>query len=1155
MKSNNKNMNKNVTLLLLAFSILCLSFVTADTEDLFPTANGFTNTLTNVGCTNSYECVDENPPDDDTTYLHTTAIQTYQYDLFELQNHTGGQFDTINSVTVKYRVRCENAGGSVCKFKSYLRTESTNYEGAEKLSSGVTYINYTEVYNTNPNTGTAWTIQQVNDLQAGFGLNGFLNSEGNRARGTQVFVQVDYTPAAEPVITFVDPTPANDTFINVNYTYINVTTDISSDVVYLEWNGTNLTMSGSGTNFYLNVTDLLNCSDYTYKVYANSTASGLWGVSETRIVKTSLYDPAINWNTPSTDGLTYYDDFYINATVLNCNITDINITIYDIDDNAFYFKQITSVHQPSYNIYELTNFTDNQEPIKINKIEICAVNEGGLRGCSNRTFIYDSQYSSPQHSSITLDDFTFSSSTYITILNETFNQSVINNATFRSSFYTEKIDVPGQNNDIYMKYIFNGIELCDKKVVTLTSLNSYRSVVSCISEYETIIGENNVVIQIRRTNSGNINIYDWDFHYENGETNLNSDFRRDLNLQDSNITSSTYEAVINFTTEKRTNSTTTIDFSMSITPQIPSTVECYITNGVEIGQTLIRSTNVNSETMSVGGVFTTSIPQTTSENWLLYCKQDVSTSTINFEAYTQDNKDDDNRTMYFEYQRNLSINSTNPLTLTAGKHKLGEIINYEIKSGDSVDFIISVIAESLTTTNLLNISLEAINHLKSYETSHLRTLDQIGSEASIKFYGEFDNLSVGDLINITLYANVATGESVNIKSESINARDTKEMDVTTSNLPPLVKIDYPVNGQTVWYNNQPFNITVVDFNNNLDTCNVTLNDTILSQGFTSNTFVNYTSFLYGDYIMKLSCNDTFSAFGQYNISVTLACTENWQEQISVCGTNNLQTITYTDLNSCGTNLTLPSNNGSNIGCTYLSINFTDLFTFDDLILGKYYSYKGKIFDRNTTFPITNAKCSFNMEVDINSTDSLLISHDDYYSEANGILPFLKDTNEWKSENNKDLLLKNGILNIECICRPDCTDTSELGCCILANGSLITQFKYGNHQFNYTITKDKTFDQEKEKNAVIALGFFVLMIAFTIFILDKKHNLFRYILLSTFIPLGFLIVIRTNIITNYGLPVTTLLVALVFAIAGYFIYYISNIMLPKYKENKRNKLRR
>jgi len=89
-----------------------------------------------------------------------------------------------------------------------------------------------------------------------------------------------------PSITFILPTPGNDSEVSVDYVFVNVTTNEPCNTALLNWNGVNETMLGVGTNFYQNKTGLSN-GIYTYKVYANDTA-GNWNVSETRIVTVNV---------------------------------------------------------------------------------------------------------------------------------------------------------------------------------------------------------------------------------------------------------------------------------------------------------------------------------------------------------------------------------------------------------------------------------------------------------------------------------------------------------------------------------------------------------------------------------------------------------------------------------------------------------------------------------------------------------------------------------------------------------------------------------------------------------------------------------------------------------------------------------------------------
>jgi len=105
---------------------------------------------------------------------------------------------------------------------------------------------------------------------------------------------VDDTTA--PEITYIGPTPANSTKINVNY--VNVTVGITDSgnisVVLLEWNGVNNTMMNIAPGTWSLVMTNLSDGEYTYRVYANDT-DGNMGISNMRVVTVSVSVTTYNY--------------------------------------------------------------------------------------------------------------------------------------------------------------------------------------------------------------------------------------------------------------------------------------------------------------------------------------------------------------------------------------------------------------------------------------------------------------------------------------------------------------------------------------------------------------------------------------------------------------------------------------------------------------------------------------------------------------------------------------------------------------------------------------------------------------------------------------------------------------------------------------------
>ncbi|MDZ4228604.1 MAG: hypothetical protein U1E54_05160, partial [Candidatus Levybacteria bacterium] len=74
------------------------------------------------------------------------------------------------------------------QFQPLVRSNGINYIGSLKgLTSNYDY--YSEVYTTNPSTGSAWTIAQVDALEAG--MKSYSSKYGGRI--AQVYAVVDYS--------------------------------------------------------------------------------------------------------------------------------------------------------------------------------------------------------------------------------------------------------------------------------------------------------------------------------------------------------------------------------------------------------------------------------------------------------------------------------------------------------------------------------------------------------------------------------------------------------------------------------------------------------------------------------------------------------------------------------------------------------------------------------------------------------------------------------------------------------------------------------------------------------------------------------------------------------------------------------------------------
>jgi hypothetical protein len=140
----------------------------------------------------NYDKVDDSSPDDGATYVRSPGVG-YTTDKYTLPDHTS-EIGTISSVVIYARFMCSynDASGAA---KTLIRTHSVDYLGGVNYSDHSTWVNISTTYNTNPNTGVAWTWSEVDDLICGISLSG---ANGPDTACTQVYVVVTYTPPPDP---------------------------------------------------------------------------------------------------------------------------------------------------------------------------------------------------------------------------------------------------------------------------------------------------------------------------------------------------------------------------------------------------------------------------------------------------------------------------------------------------------------------------------------------------------------------------------------------------------------------------------------------------------------------------------------------------------------------------------------------------------------------------------------------------------------------------------------------------------------------------------------------------------------------------------------------------------------------------------------------
>ena len=162
------------------------------TETLRPNAAGDLTQCIPNGAANNWDCVDETPSDENTTYVNEDGLTATLNDLYNLPATSIPVGSTINSVTVYNRSKRIVAGRGSGKTK--IKTNGVEYNGSS-YAPGTSYGNFSTVYNTNPQTGNAWTIDEINALQIGVVvISSSYLGELVGIRCTQVYVVIDYSP-------------------------------------------------------------------------------------------------------------------------------------------------------------------------------------------------------------------------------------------------------------------------------------------------------------------------------------------------------------------------------------------------------------------------------------------------------------------------------------------------------------------------------------------------------------------------------------------------------------------------------------------------------------------------------------------------------------------------------------------------------------------------------------------------------------------------------------------------------------------------------------------------------------------------------------------------------------------------------------------------
>ena len=187
-----------------------------------------------------------------------------------------GYVGSISNVLVGVVRRRTNSSLAITNVQ--IKTGGVQYGSGNQFSSNTTYGAATAGWSTNPNTGLAWTVAEVNALQAG----ALLGSNFWCTRCTQVYVEVTYTALALPTTTTQAATAIVATQANLNGTLVNDGGAACS--CGFEWGLTiaygNITPTQSrttGQTFAETITGLDPNKTYHFKAFATNATGTSYG--------------------------------------------------------------------------------------------------------------------------------------------------------------------------------------------------------------------------------------------------------------------------------------------------------------------------------------------------------------------------------------------------------------------------------------------------------------------------------------------------------------------------------------------------------------------------------------------------------------------------------------------------------------------------------------------------------------------------------------------------------------------------------------------------------------------------------------------------------------------------------------------------------------
>lgn len=237
-------------------------------------------------------------------------------------------------------------------------TTANNYLQTNFTFNAIAPTSCSFTFNSTLTSGTISSFLGLNNYSC-FTNSTSLSDGGYYGRGTatDLFGSTNTTvlyfvvdTSAPSSLAFVSPSPANQAYVNVSYIYYNLTfSEVNPDSCTLSVNGTNYSMTRSGTNCFYNNTGLVDGKQYTANVTVNDTFAHA-AISSNLVNRVDLTAPTITLVVPINGSVPGQQV----AITINVSATDgfAGLNNSRTNDSAW-----ASSYSPTGNAFNLTNST------------------------------------------------------------------------------------------------------------------------------------------------------------------------------------------------------------------------------------------------------------------------------------------------------------------------------------------------------------------------------------------------------------------------------------------------------------------------------------------------------------------------------------------------------------------------------------------------------------------------------------------------------------------------------------------------------------------------------------------------------------------------------------------------------------------------------